>query len=138
MEVPFSWNDELEAARVQTESYFGVSFNDWLYIHDYITVAQIVAIAKSYRCSQVDGTRQSVIARVDGRVVGYARWLLPESRIHRPGRLSKARKYLMQKKGKIELYFNPVGEVYNMERRGYAVKQHEKAVDSIFGKRKDW
>ncbi len=44
----------------------------------------------------------------------------------------------MQKKGKIEVYFNPVGDVYNMERWGYFVKQHEKAVDSIFGKRKDW
>lgn len=32
VEAPFSWNDELEAARVQTESYFGVCFNDWLYI----------------------------------------------------------------------------------------------------------
>jgi len=44
----------------------------------------------------------------------------------------------MTKQAQVENYYNPVRDCFNMERWGIFMMQHEKTVDDIFGKRKDW
>lgn len=115
-EGPFTWDKLLDASRIQFQAFHNSALNKWWRLDDEISPHAVVQAARSLLRSQLEEGRKSVLAEIDGEVVGCATWSIPQCRRRNPSFTNAMWRRIYGYKDGVEEFFNPPKPSVNMQK----------------------
>lgn len=77
-EGPLSWEELLEACHVQFAAFEGFDLDQWLRRREDPTEQDVIDSAREKSRLQADQKYKLLVARIDGKIVGYTVWMVPK------------------------------------------------------------
>lgn len=125
-ESPFTWDELLEASRVQQEAFWDMPLFRWWRLKEEFSSREITQSARMKLRNQLEENYRLVVAKIDNRIVGYAFWILPDHCCARATILGTAWKYILAFKDLIGNFWDP--PISSIDRNKLSIFRREQSI----------